>query len=78
LAPFYPIVGNWRCRRELTMRPWWGLAAALASWRIARRPKGAHVGGAMSNYQDLIITSESGVATVAINRPKPEFRKHVR
>jgi hypothetical protein len=50
----------------------------LASWRIARRPKGAHVGGAMSNYQDLIITSESGVATVAINRPKPEFRTHVR
>ena len=32
----------------------------------------------MSNYQDLIITSESGVAPVAINRPKPEFRKHVR
>jgi hypothetical protein len=36
---------------------------------------GADVGGAMSNYQDLIITSEGGVV---INRPKPEFRKHVR
>jgi 2-ketocyclohexanecarboxyl-CoA hydrolase len=31
---------------------------------------GADVGGAMSNYQDLIVTSEGGVATVAINRPK--------
>jgi len=32
----------------------------------------------MSNYQDFILTSEGGVATVAINRPKLEFRKHVR
>ena len=32
----------------------------------------------MSNYQDLIITSEGRVAPVAINRPKPEFRTHVR
>jgi hypothetical protein len=32
----------------------------------------------MSNYQDFILTSEGGGATVAINRPKPEFRKHVR
>jgi hypothetical protein len=54
------------------------LAAALASWRIVRWTVGADVGGAMSNYQDLIVTSEGGVATVAINRPKPEFRKHMR
>ena len=28
------VDGNWRCRRELPMRPWWSLAEALASWRI--------------------------------------------
>jgi len=48
--------------------------------KLAYRPpaQGRDVGGAMSNYQDLIITSEGGGATVAINRPKPEFRTHVR
>jgi 2-ketocyclohexanecarboxyl-CoA hydrolase len=52
------------------MRPWWGLAEALASWRIRPLGEGANVGGAMSDYQDLIVTREGGVATVAINRPK--------
>src|SRR5580704_7428638 len=37
---------------------------------MVRGTRGANVGGAMSDYQDLIVTSEGGVATVAINRPK--------